>query len=279
MSVRSESDFQELIKLQLLDIISNSPVIYKYINFDTGLLTLENSTIAFSHPLSFNDPYDCFIKLVDFKKVPKNYRQSLIDQYFAHLDTTEKAKMLAKMSKTPDEVAIKLLETKGMDNELVDRGVSCFSRKNDNLLMWSHYADSHKGICIGFNLLELYLSMDRHSNEKMVVLADYTDTFSPLSYYEHKIESIVRWLKTKSNIWSYEEEIRIIMKGLKFNETSKFIAGVDQRAFNSVYLGTRVSTENEKLILELCKKRYPEVTVSKIKPMESQFKLESFRLV
>jgi len=30
-------------------------------------------------------------------------------------------------------------------------GVLCFSRRWNNILMWSHYADGHKGICLGFD--------------------------------------------------------------------------------------------------------------------------------
>jgi len=33
-------------------------------------------------------------------------------------------------------------------------GVLCFSRSWNNVLMWSHYADRHKGICLGFDVLD-----------------------------------------------------------------------------------------------------------------------------
>jgi hypothetical protein len=28
----------------------------------------------------------------------------------------------------------------------------CFSRTSSNILMWSHYGDNHKGICLGFDV-------------------------------------------------------------------------------------------------------------------------------
>ena len=31
-------------------------------------------------------------------------------------------------------------------------GLLCFSRNWDNLLLWSHYANSHAGICLGFDI-------------------------------------------------------------------------------------------------------------------------------
>ena len=33
---------------------------------------------------------------------------------------------------------------------LYERGVCCFSEKKDDILMWSHYADGHKGFCLEF---------------------------------------------------------------------------------------------------------------------------------
>ena len=34
-------------------------------------------------------------------------------------------------------------------------GVICFSGRWDSVLMWSHYANYHKGFCLGFNLEKL----------------------------------------------------------------------------------------------------------------------------
>ena len=32
-----------------------------------------------------------------------------------------------------------------------DALATCFSKRNDSILMWSHYADSHKGVCFEFD--------------------------------------------------------------------------------------------------------------------------------
>ena len=34
--------------------------------------------------------------------------------------------------------------------------IACFSEKNDDILMWAHYADSNKGICIKFEVEDKY---------------------------------------------------------------------------------------------------------------------------
>lgn len=30
-------------------------------------------------------------------------------------------------------------------------GIYCFTKSEDNILMWSHYANEHKGICLEFD--------------------------------------------------------------------------------------------------------------------------------
>ena len=275
MENNSEDEFKDFIKEQLFEIVNNNMVLYKYIGFETGKLAIQHSTVGFTNPLSFNDPFDCTLNLVDFENVPDWYRKSLIDTYYPKLTPLAKENMLTKMSSTPDAVAIKLLQTKGMDNEIKNRGVSCFSKNFDNMLMWSHYADSHKGVCIGFNLLPLYLSIEGYTTEKMVIPVDYKNEFTPMNYYQHKIESIVRWLKTKSKVWSYEEEVRVIMNHLDFRGTDKFIAEIDPSSFASVYLGTRMPAENQAEISQLVRENYPHVTVYKIVPAIDSFELKA----
>jgi hypothetical protein len=39
------------------------------------------------------------------------------------------------------------------EKEVVEKySVLCYSRSWNNVLMWSHYGDRHKGICLGFDV-------------------------------------------------------------------------------------------------------------------------------
>lgn len=44
-----------------------------------------------------------------------------------------------------------------LKNEFQTGGIFCLTETNDATLMWSYYADSHKGICIGYRRSEAYL--------------------------------------------------------------------------------------------------------------------------
>ncbi len=79
-------------------------------------------------------------------------------------------------------------------------GVLCFSERKDDLLQWAHYADRHKGICLGFDVAE---------DEK----------FGPVKYRRERLpfpqkldqKFMRKLLSTKSVHWRYEKEWRVFL--------------------------------------------------------------------
>ena len=39
--------------------------------------------------------------------------------------------------------------------------MSCFSEDNDNLLMWAHYGDNHRGICVEYDIKKMITSEEK----------------------------------------------------------------------------------------------------------------------
>ena len=77
---------------------------------------------------------------------------------------------------------------KDMDKELEmlrkSFGIACFSETYDSLLMWSHYADYHRGICLEYSYEEI---------KKLVPFCPvvYTDNFENLAnYLDIKVDEI-----------------------------------------------------------------------------------------
>lgn len=85
-------------------------------------------------------------------------------------------------------------------------GMICFSASWQNPLMWSHYGDKHKGICLGFEVAEEHI--------KTVL---YMDKITKAERDPHKftqfLESggIDKLLTLKYKDWSYEKELRVIV--------------------------------------------------------------------
>lgn len=79
-----------------------------------------------------------------------------------------------------------------------NNGILCFSTNWWNPLMWSHYADRHKGICLGFDI------DDEHQKTKVIYLNNRP------SIPEKRDQDFGRqFLLTKHEDWKYEEEVRL----------------------------------------------------------------------
>jgi hypothetical protein len=84
-------------------------------------------------------------------------------------------------------------------------GILCFSRNWKNPLLWSHYADRHKGVALEFQIKDdIALPVKYRQNRFPINLKE-------IKYGKHvtRTETEGLWL-TKFSSWEYEEEIRII---------------------------------------------------------------------
>ena len=80
-------------------------------------------------------------------------------------------------------------------------GYYSMTTKPDNLLMWAHYADSHRGVCIKFDILK---DLDTF----LVPLpVDYNEQYIDFNMLNSDLLSVLR---RKSPDWEYEDEYRII---------------------------------------------------------------------
>lgn len=89
------------------------------------------------------------------------------------------------------------------DKLAASSGMLCFSRSWQNPVQWSHYAEKHKGLCLGFDvpdntLLEVSYTGKRLADEANAIVA---------SGRSDK-ETMKRFLSTKYRHWSYENEVR-----------------------------------------------------------------------
>lgn len=75
-----------------------------------------------------------------------------------------------------------------------DKGILCFSKSWEDPLLWSHYADKHRGVCLGFDVQDDYLTP-----------VIYTATFPK---FERTDEGVNALLRRKFIGWEYENELR-----------------------------------------------------------------------
>lgn len=85
-------------------------------------------------------------------------------------------------------------------------GIICFSKDWHNPLMWGHYGDKHKGICLGFDIDDSHIKEVIYFPEKMPAEVDMQKKYGGLNE-----DIIVNLLCTKFIDWKYENEVRVII--------------------------------------------------------------------
>lgn len=136
-----------------------------------------------------------------------------------------------------------------------DVGILSFSATRDHLLMWSHYADWHRGICLGFDV-DVGSSFFQRARAVLYRNA-----------YPSGIEGIGHRL-VKSTQWSHEAEWRILEPH----------AGGQLRPFPAetlaeVVLGCSIEPAHERLVREWIVERPLPVRVLRAIPSATEFSL------
>ncbi|RWU17261.1 DUF2971 domain-containing protein [Pseudomonas alkylphenolica] len=177
--------------------------LYKYQRVTPySLQSLVDETVWLSSPASFNDPFDCAINL-DRKKLKESVAHAVdIIAQNAVVEDSLKVPIAA------DEIAYTQLRD-GLRTQMQQIGVLCLSETPNEILMWSHYAEYHKGFCIEYRVDE---TSPLRSMAKPV---RYTDVYPSLSLKnlpgDAKENFIDVCVYTKAKQWSYEREWRAIM--------------------------------------------------------------------
>lgn len=88
-------------------------------------------------------------------------------------------------------------------------GLVCLSARFDDPVQWAHYADSHRGICLGFEVTAPDL-----------IKVEYINSRTPPAAYRESLdlplpEFLRQTLSKKFKHWQYEEEHRIIVPARK----------------------------------------------------------------
>jgi hypothetical protein len=85
-------------------------------------------------------------------------------------------------------------------------GVLCFSRSWSNPLLWSHYADKHRGICLGFNIPDRLIQEIKYASSRFSFELD-----AALGTRTSQKDFARRVLCTKFKDWRYEDEVRLLV--------------------------------------------------------------------
>lgn len=292
-----ESSIQEAYKIKFKHI----PLLYKYraIN-DYSIDNLFNDTTWFNRASEFNDPYDSGLTMNRELMIDDKIKHDLINKFCkkAKLEINSVSKMLesldskqtlylflyyySNLKNNPKEIP-KIIEEYYDDlykiqseyqlkmNKLYQQSIfiSCFSEKKDSILMWSHYASNHTGICIEYDFKQCGSDHFLTKNLHPVIYSPKIFDFTAYKESENRINVTTNASLTKSEIWSYENEWRLIQ-----------ILNSDSEPFNgkiitpkTVFLGTNISKKDKEKIIKIANKK--NILIKQMHHSDTEYKLYS----
>lgn len=205
---------------------------------------LRTGVIYFNKPHEFNDPYE--LNIQDSGSYTKDdviaFFENNNDKKMSRKDATTLANdIMQKYPNIGDFVQEQLEKTK--QNIRCKTSIFCIAEKCDILLMWAHYADSHKGVAIGFDISKLE---DKFFPYKV----KYDQQIPQIKYLTEKNNFLMKWALTKSDHWAYELEHRMILPNRPNTDKIQF----PKEAFKEIYFGVNVNiTERNSIIKEMLK--------------------------
>lgn len=182
-------------------------ILYKYCPVtEYSLDSLRTGAFWFATPRSFNDPFDCAITIAE------DALQESIEHVLRRITANPRvANSIPPERWQADERDAQAFAKfrHSLSIVLNDAGVLCLAEACDDLLMWGHYGNSHRGICIGFQrdpstvLGKAAQPVKYRSDYPRLSFADFDPAINP-----HSLDWL--WL-TKAAAWSYEREWRVLM--------------------------------------------------------------------
>ena len=232
LSITDKLNSLKIDNLKKIDFIKN----FEYI---TNLILQTHFNIKYHYEIENNSLYN-------YTRVNKNILRSILNNTLWCSNTKE--------FNDPVDPYIRNDKNESSNqfyNYLLERiKVACLTTHNDNTLMWSHYADKHKGICIEYDISQL-----QNNNNFILKKIDYNlsmllfDLKNEILLDNNKsIKSIIDLFTVKSKEWEYEDEYRILF----YDEENKNPNGtLINLPIKSICFGIQTSREDKELVYNI----------------------------
>lgn len=259
-------------------------------NAESNIDALRKDRLYFSIPANFNDPYDnrMYVDKAAIEKViRKNWEH--MDEF---LDILEKQNLIvAQYGRTIWHSNKKLNfqnEFLSMVDKIIDTvrdnyrnymKIICFSEEYDSELMWSHYAEDHKGFLIVYEKEniehgEIYNKYNEKITKKVKLLnIQYTNTQVNMTKYMNDFllkrllspnmdtsfipeipnQALRDMATTKSESWKYEKEWRVIPRVISIEKESP-ITYMEIKP-KAIIAGTQCIDKNKKILKNIAMKK------------------------
>ena len=223
-------------------------IVFKFRAINKNLLgSLVNGELYFAEPKFLNDPFDC---RVDVLRALDN---AILKSSSPSRETLTKLRGMQEFFEKVQADTAKV-------------GVCSFSIELNNPLMWSHYANEHRGVCLMYRFPKEYF-YDTQDRILGITQVHYdanplTDWFvartSKLgSFADFGTDLITRILTIKSKPWEYEREVRILRR-------TPGIEPVATKHLEQVCFGLQTSEADVGLITKILEQGHYDLTLCRM---------------
>jgi len=216
--------------------------VVKFTSLDFALDMIKNKYIYLSSPLKFNDPLDSYF-ITFLLKRPSIETEAMLKEYI--------------------NIAEKKFIFCGTTNSNVE-----------NVLMWSHYGDFHRGIALNYKVPHKLVgslkavNYDPHNHEGFMEVIGKGNPFKiPKKNHKEKEKLVLESTFVKDREWSYEKEIRYLINFEKHESKIEYGWEVESLYLGSEYLDN--DNENLEKIIEILD--FSREHTIKVFPMEYSF--------
>lgn len=197
-------------------------VLYKYRNWNQFARQLLEGSVYFSTKEELNDPFEFRWRM----KAPESEQEAAeIAKTLIRLKDPTLIVDSPEFRRWQREVVQSLKSHPDPHYRMYDQvqqGVFCASQQRDDIRLWSHYANGHRGICVGVDTKSFgnYFNAVKYTNEVPVL------TVAQMPQMQG---GVVDATATKSTDWKYEKEWRTFdrpgVKKLRENGIQEVILG------------------------------------------------------
>lgn len=194
------------------------PIIYKFRDWENPYhrKTLTHDSLYFARQNELNDPLDALIPF-SYKKdqmTPENIEKKLFETAQSRwprssrkeLEVIVKQRMKDVDFRTNDYWITMIPTFQEMVNKKL--GILSMAKTWDNHALWTHYGNSHKGFCLGFNTEKFFQSIGGLIGEVV-----YSDEPNEVDLFDDSLKGLAKAIMQKSPDYKFESEIRIAKIG------------------------------------------------------------------
>jgi len=224
---------------------------------------IEHGEIYFGSSFEFNDPFDCRpVVILDCSD--EEFVRSCVES--ARAKHGERGAVLmdshirSKLG-TPEDLRhpSNLIRLEAMMAErIAEDGVFCAAGRPDNILMWSHYAESFTGVCLEIDTAEFeYLEEVNYCTERPVInLLPSGDTVEV---------QVDKALFSKFIAWDYEEEWRAMYR--------KGVSALSEHGITRLIFGQNCAPAVREILTTYVKNSGKPIRFAEVRPDSRSYRL------